>query len=476
MKRRLFCFFVAFTIFLGWGTFFQEVEAKGFSLSELSVFGIPGLKVHRIGPVACDGIISDHEYDGGVVYRDENGLFLFMNGKFFDGKLGSSSAFQENYVSLADDEIFCALRLRLDRSMLGEILKDGKPCYRVSFSLGLTPGDHPAHRGSLLTNTYYFSTSDQSCIGFCGERKARSVTEESVASKPLSTYVPSYRENGCVVKDGTKWTADHYCKNAAFSLVENGSVATVTVEVRIPLEDALLSVHPSQREEVHQAIVSNVGTLCGGLATSVDLNAYSSLVTGLPTDCTAVFSSEGITLREWIKQNCETPASGLFIPEVIPIPLYWCGDIPKIPETKVADGENILPDHDDSPAGTGTSAVPPESTTSKTAEGFSDDFVSDPSGKPVENDESIFASLPDAADLLPEDTEIVFDSKSITSDSSKKDHSLASSILATVTGAFLFASVMVLCMYFRDSAKKEETREHSKRKKKKNTNKGKNDP
>lgn len=469
--------FVASTLFLGCGAFFQKVEAKGFSLSELSVFGITGLKVHRGGPAACDGIISDHEYDGGAVYRDENGLFLFMNGKYFDGKLGSSSVRQENFVSLAGDEIFCALRLRLDRSMLGEIVKDGESCYRVSFSLGLTPGDHPVQRGSLLTNTYYFSTSDQSCIGFTGERKARSVMEESVASKPLSTYVPSYRENGYVMTDGTKWTANHYCQNAAFSLVESGSIATVIVEARIPLGDALLSVHPSQREEVRRTILSNSGTLCGSLVASVDLNAYSSLVTGLPTDHPAVFSSEGLTLREWIKQNCETPASGLFIPEVIPIPLYWCGDIPKITESKVSDSETVLPIPDDSPAVTGTSALSPENTTSKTTEVIPDASVSDPSGKAVENDESIFASLPDADDLLPEDTEIVYDAKSTTSDSVKKDNSLASSILATVTGAFLFASVMVLCMYFRDSGKKEEeSRDHSKRKKKKNTNKGKTNP
>lgn len=468
MLRKILFFVMVAAIILDCGLISQSVSAQTFSLTDLSYFSVSPMSVYRSDKAVCDGTVSLDEYEKSTTFREGSGLYLLNNGSHSSQKIGSSVK-QENFVLLSGDEIYCAIRLQLNSSMLGTIVNDNLTCYRVSFSIGLTPGDHPALRGSLLTNTYYFSSTDYSCVGFNGERKARSVKEKTSSSKPLSTYVPSYLDNGFVSSDGVKWNGAYYCENASFSVQKNGELSTVIFESRVPLEDALLSVHPSQRDLVRKTLRENNETLCGAFSTAIDLNSSYSLVTGLPADLSATFSSSYETVRDWIRSNYEIPVSGEYIPSLLPIPLYWCGQAPKVkPSTATSDTPSSGVG-DASPAVTTVTTTENQNTPPLSSSNPSIG-ISDVSRAPSENDESIFDSLPDADDLIPEDTEIVYASQDTTAKEEEKDNSLTSSILATLTGAFLFASVMVLCLFFRDTEKRTEA---TKKKKRKNDKKNK---
>ncbi len=431
------------------------VSAQTFSFFDLSLFGIPSMTVCRKDSGAvCDGILSEGEYLSGVSFQEGSGLYLLSNGSYPASGKNLSGVKQDNYILLSDDTVYCALRLYMpaEHGSVAPIVKEFGTFYRISFSLGLTSGDHPALRGSLLTNTYYFSSEDFSCVGFTGERVARSVKEDSVFSRPLSSFSASYGENGITTSDGVLWNAEHYCNNTGFFLQTSRSGTTMIAEVKIPLEDVLLSVHPSQRESVRNALMNQSQTLCAGFSSRVDLDDDFCLVAGVPSQITMPDSTNGETLFAWMKNQYEKPISGFYVPDVIPIPLYWVGSAPPKQTFSLTASNDSLSLH--------------ESSAESKEEPSSEKAVSSADGFTLENDENIFASLPDADSKIPEETQIIYDEKATTSTAQKKDdNSLASSILSTVSGALLFASVMTICIYFRDLGKKSEKDEKKKKKK-----------
>ncbi|MBQ3075965.1 MAG: hypothetical protein IJC26_07840, partial [Clostridia bacterium] len=199
------------------------------------------MSVHRGKNAVCDGIISPEEYGNGITQKNESGLYS-MNREQTELGVVPSDFWQESYVSLCGDFVYCAIRLVSGNLPLNPIATEVGACYCVTFSLGMSPGEHPALRSSVFSNTYYISSTDFSCVGFTGKRIARSIREISISSKPLSTFVESYVNNGIVTPDGNKWNATHYCENIAFSLESSGSTSTMIAEARFPLEDVLLSV------------------------------------------------------------------------------------------------------------------------------------------------------------------------------------------------------------------------------------------
>ncbi len=468
MKLKKLSIFLCVIAILCCGTFTEY--ARAFSLLDLSSYGAEPMQATREGAASLDGKISDGEYGKGTSFQGEKGLYLLNASTYHKGK-ASSNLKQENYVLLSRNYVYCALRLIVpfECGNVSSTMQNGLQSYRVTFSLGLAMGEHPALKGSLLSNSYYFSADNFSCIGFTGERIARSVNESSIAAKPLSSFSASYRENGIVSADGTKWNADFYCKNSAFSLevTENGTI--LVAEAKIPLEDLLLSVAPSQRESTKTLLSAASANLCGSYTTRVELNALSCVVSGVPSELPLPDSTSSQTLYDWMKSNFETPVSGLYIPKVIPIPLYWGAYIPASNEnTSVQQGENSVDT-------TVPSSTAPNVTNQTSIPTITADVSLPQESDSVENDESIFDVLPNADDTLPEDTEIVYDEKASASNENEKDDSLTSTVLITVTGALLFASVMALCIYFRESDKENEKKQsdQNKRKKKNNTkNKG----
>lgn len=447
MKRII---FRTLALLLVWGIALSplSVSAQSFSFADLSSCGISSMRVARPDSAVCDGVLSSEEYLHSVQFRKNAGLYLMSNTSDTASSDLSDEFCQENFVSLVGDLIYCGIRLSVKNEDLSPIVKSDVSCYRISVSLGLFSGDHPALLGSLLTNTYYFSSSDFSCVGFTGQRTARSVEERSSASKPMSTFVASQQNSGVTTSDGVKWNAGHYCEEAFLSLEKGTSITQIVAEFRIPVEDALLSVTPSQRNSVRTQLRNPNQTLWGSFTTKVDLNSRSYLITGLPASEPASFSSDYESFFDWMDLNFEVPVSGKYIPSVIPIPLYWCGDIPKTSVTAVpSPHENV--GAGSAPDLTTTHAEIPQAVTTTSAPLETKEY----SSLHTKEDESVFASLPDRDDLLPEDTEIVYDEKSTTK---KKENqtSLASSILATATGVLILVSVLVLCIYFRAVEKK----------------------
>ncbi len=427
-------------------------SVQALSLSDLSPFGVPPMKVSRASASVLDGKISEGEYGAGVSFTEGQGLW-FLNDGVARTVNASFGATQESFVLLCDNYVYCGLRLNLptDGGTVSSSLRNGLQCYRVAFSIGIADGDHPALRGSFLSNTYYFSADDDTCVGFSGERIARSVSDPSIATKPLSTFTEFYRENGVETADGVKWNADHYCKNAAFSLEKASSGTLLVAEVKIPLEDVLLSVLPSDRANVAALLKDPTATLCGSFSTSVDLDAVSSAVTGVPSDVELPNSVNGETLFDWMKDDFATPLSGVYIPNVVPIPLHW-GAVPTVTKEEPAALQEQV---------SVSTAVASSSSRQDPFQEGSPPALSGESASPSEelldeNDESIFDSLPDADSRLPEDTEIIYDEPDFSSEKESQEKSLLSAVLATASGALIFASVMVLCIYFRDRDKQEE--------------------
>ena len=422
------------------------------------------MKVSRGVEAVLDGKILDGEYGEGVAFQEDRGLYFLTNGAYQKGNY-SACATQENFVLLYDDYVYCGLRfvLPLESGTVSSSIRNGIQCYRVSFSLSLAAGEHPVHKGAFLSNTYYFSSEDDSCIGFTGERIARSVNEMSTASKPLSTFSELYRENG-VVSNGSVWNADFYCKNAAFSLEETSNGTLLVVEVKIPLEDVLLSVPSSDRSGV-QALLNNPSEiLCGSFSTSIDLDAASSVVTGVPSQLQIPDSANQETLHEWMKKDFEVPVSGIYIPQVIPIPLHWG----KVPAAK--DETSAVLQVEPPVTVNATSSTSHQALLKENSSAVKTQDVSPNEEAMEENDESIFESLPNPDSKLPENTEIIYDETDPSAQKSTAGPSLASSIFATVAGAFLFASIMVLCIYFRDSGKEGEKKKQDQHRHKKKNN------
>lgn len=457
MKNRIISFLFAIALFNC--IFPVFASAQSLLLTDLSDFGISAMCLDRNSTPVCDGKILENEYQNGSVFTSESGLYLFNREACMKINQGSNIR-QESFVSLSDGMVCCALRMSLPLAdiSLSPTDQSGVPSYKISFSLGLSSGNHPALRGSLLTNTYYFSAENFNCVGFTGERIARSIQDKSVVAKPLSSFSKAYRENGIVTSDGVCWNAEQYCKNAYFSLLRDSSQISVISEVQIPLEDVLLSVHPSERDDVYAALKDPSANLCGGFSTQLQLDDSSCLVAGVPSKITIPNGSE--TLFAWMKNNFQMPASGLFIPEVLPIPLYWTGTPPvrvdATDENQTVSSETLTNIVADTSKPSAPASVPSASV-----------VVSEEAEVILKNDESIFDSLPDKESNIPEETEILYDEETSTEEP-EEEHSLLSSVLAMITGILLFAIVIFLCFYFRESEKKrrEEEKKKNKRKKK----------
>lgn len=446
---------------------FLSVSTQAFSLSDFSSFGVESMKVFRGADAVLDGKISDGEYGEGTCFEENEGLYFMTDGLFRESS-ASARAMQESFALLSGNYVYCALRLRLplERGTVSSALRNGIQSYRVSFSLGLAEGDHPVYKGSLLTNTYYFSAEDCSCVAFSGERIARSTKETSVSSKPLSTFSGAYRQNGVVSSDGAKWDADFYCKNAVLSLEESASGSTLVAEVKIPVEDVLLSVVPSKRFAVQAALQDPSAILCGSFSSSVDVDAVSCLAAGIPSQLKVPDSADGQILLDWMKNSFEAPASGAYFPKVLPIPLHW-GIVPPVESQSISVSQDAPP--------VTTTMISTSSKTSSspaTSSGERVEAVPHVEEAIAENDESIFDSLPDPDEKLPENTEIVYDNPK-SDDQDQGEGSIVSSILATISGILLFGAVVVLCIHFRDDDKGNEKKKQDQHrpKKKKNSKK-----
>lgn len=460
---------IILSIFVWLFVFPVTKPVQALSLSDLTPFGVPSMKVSRGRAAVLDGKITDGEYGEGVTFKENQGL-CFLNDGVYQIAGSSVGATQENFVLLSGNYVYCGLRLTLpsERGTVSSALRNGIQCHRITFSIGIADGDHPALKGSLLSNTYYFSDDDDICVGFAGERIARSLREPSVVSKPLSTFTEIYVKNGIVSADGTKWNAEYYCKNAVLSLEETANGTILVAEVKIPLEDVLLSVLPSDRATVAALLKDPSKTLCGNFSTEVDLDAVSCAVTGVPSEIAIPGSSGGQTLFNWMLNDFETPVSGSYIPSVVPIPLYWGelptveGEVPTITNEEASVLQDEIPVTTTVVSSSAYQAPLPEESSSAVSE---NSLIS--GEEPLaENVESVFESLPDADSRLPEDTEIIYD-EPVSSEKESQEKSLLSAVIATASGVLLFASVMVLCIYFRERGKEEEKKRQDQRRSKK---------
>lgn len=477
MKRLvsfLVAVFVAFSIVL-------PVFAEKIDLTDLTPFGISSIKGGALQkkPVQ-DGAICEDEYSAPHISDGKSGLEI----TFSDGKVSAENAEklklkQETFINLDRDYIYCAIRLLVDTETVEGIYKKNLgQVYPVSFFIGLSPGEHPANRCSFWNNTYYFSAETKTCVGVSGERIARSVEEETVFSLRISNITDLYGENGYTAPDGVKWTADHYGENVGFSMKKENGLTHITAEIIIPIGDALLAVPKSERSDVAEKLQRQTDMICGSFLSQIGLfSDGTQAVLGVPTEKAYPFSEEQ-SIKGYIKKNYKTPVSGVFLPKFLPIPLHFFREDashsnPGSCVLQPEDFEGTEFSNPDNDVLTSTITV---STSHKTSASGCEESLKQESGilfgekDQLEEDESIFDSLPDEDEFLPEDTEIVYLSQSEKASSEKKG-SLWGSVLTFLAGVFLFASMIVFVFFVREE-KGGEKEEGKKEKKVKKAKKG----
>ncbi len=434
-----------------------EALPSDFSLDDLSSFGIESLKLSRSITPTIDGVISEGEYTATDWIYQGKGLCFTADGVVNNEHLDAK---QKNYVALYGSFLVLAMEAQLPRNLVNAYDYNGSgPVYAVSFTLGLTPGNHPKLRASVWNQNYYFSAEDFDCAGVSGMRLVSSVEGPSRVALQLSTFRPSLSKNGFTDENGILWDGKRFSEYAAFSLVEKEDRVYAACEVMIPLEDALLSVPDEQKSTVRNSVLANQGTLCGGFSASLSFSEMCTLVSGIPTEAPYPDAS-GQTWGDALS-FCYSDGEETYGLKVIPIPLYLAGNAPA-----KDSAEN---------------RVPVFETDSKSED--KDSFVDAPSkflsltpnvptvsSSVLLEDESVFDCLPDEGDAIPEESEILPIEKE---EEEKKSTSLLGSVFTVLSGLLLLSAVIILCIYDRKREKREEEEEKKLLKKKKSTQKNK---
>ncbi len=451
---------------------FSPVFAEKMDLSDLSTFGILPMKGERAENVPTqDGKILSGEYPLPHVSDEKSGLAVVSSYEnLLIEKAEKLKPVQESYLSLDDKYIYCGLRLKMNtEEAIGVYKKNLGYVYPVLFSISLSSGNHPANRCSFLSNTYYFSAETGECVGVSGERIARSVENDTEIACRISNvggihYNEAYKDENDVL-----WNADYYEKHAAFRIEKESGVTVITAEILLPIGDALLSVPASERSLVADQLQKRKETLCGSFLSQVGVFASGDkVVLGLPTAQTYSVLQEGGSLKEYLKENYETPKSGLFLPDFLPIPLcFFCKNASEESkktveksetESFVSNSKGENQGHDASTAKSSEKSPPVsneatsfEKITKTEKESVFPEKAEENEilSSEQENDESVFDYLPGEGDVLPEETEILYLSQS-EKNSSESEGSLLGSTLTFLAGVFLFAAMIVLVFFVRE--------------------------
>ncbi len=471
-------------VFVGFSSFLPAFAAK-LNLMDFSSLGIAAMEANtaKNAPVQ-DGTVFSDEYSSLHISDGKSGLAIASS----DGKLSAKSAAdlnlrQETFLSVDQNYIYCAIRLDIGSDTVGGVYKKNLGyVYPLTVSVSISPGEHPANRCSFWSNTYYFSAENAKCVGVSGERIARSVAEETVFSLRISNISSIYQENGYLDPSGVKWDADHYRDRAAFSIVKGAKTAAVTAEILIPIGDVLLSVPERERRDIAEKWQMQKDPICGSFfSQSGVFSNGDQVILGLPTSKPYPFSEEWGSFKEYIKENYETPKSGAFVPDYLPIPL-WFFEKESFSSDLSGNGDGADQNKEFSDAQRQDPNTSAESTSSgktglKKTTSTSAFTVPNPNEELLFNesedhgeDESVFGSLPGEGDVLPEDTEIVYLSQSEKA-SAKNKGSLLGSALTFSAGVFLFAAMIVLVFFVR-VRKEPQEQEMNQQKKVKKTKKG----
>ncbi len=448
---------------------FVPVSADGalppdFSLCDFSDLGVPSIPCLQITNIPIlDGVISSGEYPSFVTMRPGAGLCLSS-----EKEVDANGVFQENCVTSDGDYFYVALRITAPSQFsFGYSHKDMGKVYSLSVNLGMTPGEDPASRFSLLHNKYYFDTETFACVGVSGYRVYHTPEGASRFSLQISSLKEIHRENGFVDAKGDKWTASHYQKNAFFTVEIRGEECIYTAEFRIPVGDVLLSVSPDLKDTAFKIFKEKSGVLCGSFSTDFSCPvSKESILCGIYLENSCTYLNDG---RSWYEAIADKyPNADSFLDEAtfLSIPFYLSGEIPTkemnpLKESGIAVTSGAA-SKETSPKPESTERTPKDSdNSSKTQNAYSDrlvlPFLESESNLDSEGDENLFSHLPDEDDCIPEDTQIVD-----LSDEEEKDgegeNTLLGKIILLITGLLLFASVMIFAVVLSRKERKEKAK------------------
>ncbi len=420
---------------------------EDFTLYDLRGVGVPLYQASRTyAAPKADGMIESNEYAVANQAESGKGLWILSDTGTMDntevylqqnGTLGKIK--QETFVSFDGTYLYTAFRLNIpDKSRYQPIQNAAfGSCHTVQLFFGFHDGQNPAKRCSGLQNVYYFSANDLSCVGVTGTRIVRDETGNTTKSLYISSNSP-YK--GYTASDGTLWNGTEYRRHAALAVAENGNGVTVVFEGKILVEDALYGISEKQYKSILSSLKTGEGAVYASFnaMASLEKNGRNALCTslGFSGNTPCPYSGDKENWNRALLSAYPEMQEDVYLPDYIPVPLYF--NVPVPPATSqqiISDAKPTLPQ---SSIETDNNAQVDEGASWSVEKQDGSASVGVTTGEfDLDEDETVFDALPDADEMLPENTEkLELDEE----DREKDDNGLLGKWLILLSGLLLLLS------------------------------------
>lgn len=328
--------------------------------------------------------------------------------------------------------------------------------YVIALELSLVPGNRTCERISSLTNTYFFSVADLSCIAVEGIRTGYGNNGPVFVSK----FSQNENDDAFVSTKGERWDSAAYCSKTSLRREGEGNSAQFCFSFCISMEDLATTLSAEDVAYVRRALSGAESFLCGGFDLRPVIGDHYTFSDGvrdmlclsasLPCFTPTPLSSEGESWNQFLaKKEFSDPS----VFTHLLAPLYLAGNEPKAPLEE--ESETETPETCEKELNQSLDPIPSQTQSTK-AEYTEESPVQVTQEDPSFEEQAPFVSseyfpfwenLPDAEDF-PEETERFYDEEE------KEGTELLSTILFFGSGALLFFSVMVAVILFRVDEKK----------------------
>ncbi|MBR3838009.1 MAG: hypothetical protein IKJ74_07730 [Clostridia bacterium] len=328
--------------------------------------------------------------------------------------------------------------------------------YMITLEMSFVPGDRVCERMSSLTNTYFFSAADLSCVAVEGTR----IRYGAEGGSLVSNFNPSVNQNAFVSPKGERWDSAAYSLNTSLRMDGEGELSQFAFSFCISIDDVLTTLSSEEADYVRRALSGGESFLCGGfdLRPVIGENYEFSdgvrdaicLSASLPCFASSPLSSCGEKWNQLIAAK-ESADPSLFTHVLAP--LYLVGDVPDSPiaekpeESPTSNGKADEYDEPFDSVSSQLQLIPPtdKAIVSVTTQSS---FPSGEQVPPVSSQQfSFWDDLPDA-ESVPDETEQLFHGEE------QEKTNLFSALSFLGVGILLFLTIVGAAILFRIDEKK----------------------
>ena len=259
MKRVLSAFVFSVFSFLFLHQAAAAVLPEPINLHDFSSLGVHTLCAARTDvPPVLDGKAESGEYplEAAHLSPGNGAFFTDANGERLLSSPEASGVSANVWLCYDQTYFYTALEFSFPASSREQYLAERSAGWDLFLLLALDGESGLAGTQSRLLNRYLFSPGSELPTSFSGERAAVAENELPLYAPRLSSSWAAYRDNGVTAADGECWTADFYRTQCRAVESQNGNENAVTFEMRVPIEDVLLSLKPEKRQGALSAIRS----------------------------------------------------------------------------------------------------------------------------------------------------------------------------------------------------------------------------